>query len=57
MHLGYSIEVSSQDGKHMDIKRAGTQASAKGPSDWFTGTVRIDPRFKRLILLWCKGQV
>jgi quercetin dioxygenase-like cupin family protein len=27
----------------MDIKRAGTQASAKGPADWFTGTVRIDP--------------
>ena len=29
----------------MEIKRAGTQASAKGPSDWFTGTVRIDPLF------------
>ncbi|HZZ20234.1 MAG TPA: cupin domain-containing protein [Opitutaceae bacterium] len=27
----------------MDIKRNGTQLSAKGPSDWFTGTVRIDP--------------
>ena len=27
----------------MDIKRAGTQASSKGPEDWFTGTVRIDP--------------
>ena len=27
----------------MDIKRSGTQASAKGPSDWFTGAVRIDP--------------
>ena len=27
----------------MDIKRAGSQASAKGSSDWFTGTVRIDP--------------
>ncbi|HKV25478.1 MAG TPA: cupin domain-containing protein [Candidatus Acidoferrum sp.] len=27
----------------MEIKRAGTQASAKGPADWFTGTVRIDP--------------
>ena len=30
----------------MEIKRAGTQASAKGPSDWFTGTVRIDPLFQ-----------
>ncbi len=29
----------------MDIKRAGSQASSKGPSDWFTGTVRIDPQF------------
>jgi quercetin dioxygenase-like cupin family protein len=27
----------------MEIKRAGSQASAKGPADWFTGTVRIDP--------------
>jgi quercetin dioxygenase-like cupin family protein len=27
----------------MDIKRCGTQPSAKGPADWFTGTVRIDP--------------
>lgn len=29
----------------MDIKRNGTQPSGKGPSDWFTGTVRIDPVF------------
>ena len=29
----------------MDIKRAGSQPSAKGPADWFTGTVRIDPQF------------
>jgi quercetin dioxygenase-like cupin family protein len=30
----------------MEIKRVGTQASAKGPGDWFTGTVRIDPLFQ-----------
>ncbi len=30
----------------MEIKRAGTQPSAKGPSDWLTGTVRIDPLFQ-----------
>ena len=30
----------------MEIKRNGTQPSAKGPADWFTGTVRIDPLFK-----------
>ena len=29
----------------MDIKRAGSQPSAKGPDAWFTGTVRIDPLF------------
>lgn len=29
----------------MDIKRAGSQPSGKGPSDWFTGTVRVDPLF------------
>jgi quercetin dioxygenase-like cupin family protein len=30
----------------MDIRRAGGQPSGKGPSDWFTGTVRIDPLFE-----------
>jgi quercetin dioxygenase-like cupin family protein len=27
----------------MEIKRNGSQPSAKGPAEWFTGTVRIDP--------------
>ena len=26
----------------MEIKRIGTEPSVKGPSDWFTGTVRLD---------------
>ena len=30
----------------MEIKRVGTQSSAEGPTDWFTGTVRIDPLFE-----------
>jgi len=30
----------------MDIKRNGSQPSQKGPQDWFTGTVRIDPLFQ-----------
>jgi hypothetical protein len=30
----------------MDIRKVGTQASAKGPAEWFTGTVRIDPLFQ-----------
>ena len=27
----------------MEITRAGSRPSAKGPTDWFTGMVRIDP--------------
>jgi quercetin dioxygenase-like cupin family protein len=27
----------------MDIKRAGSRPSGKGPADYFSGTVRIDP--------------
>jgi quercetin dioxygenase-like cupin family protein len=30
----------------IEIKRNGSQASTKGPADWFTGTVRIDPLFQ-----------
>ena len=30
----------------MEIKRIGSQPSGQGPSDWFTGTVRIDPLFQ-----------
>lgn len=29
----------------MEIKRIGSQPSGRGPADWFTGTVRIDPLF------------
>lgn len=29
----------------MQIKRPGSQPSRSGPSDWFTGSVRIDPLF------------
>jgi len=32
----------------MEIKRIGLQPSAKGPADWFTGTVRIDPLFSAI---------
>ncbi len=27
----------------MDVKRSGSQPSAKGPAEWYTGTVRVDP--------------
>jgi quercetin dioxygenase-like cupin family protein len=29
----------------MEITRIATKPSAKGPADWFTGSVRIDPLF------------
>jgi quercetin dioxygenase-like cupin family protein len=29
----------------MDITRVGAKPSGKGPAEWFTGTVRIDPLF------------
>jgi len=31
----------------MEITKSGSQPSAKGPADWFTGSVRIDSRFQR----------
>jgi quercetin dioxygenase-like cupin family protein len=30
----------------MDLKRSGSQPSGKGPPEYFTGTVRIDPLFQ-----------
>ena len=30
----------------MDVKRNGSQPSGAGPSEYFTGTVRIDPLFQ-----------
>ncbi|MGC4034182.1 MAG: cupin domain-containing protein [Tepidisphaeraceae bacterium] len=31
----------------IEIQRVGTKPSGKGPADWFTGIVRIDPLFDR----------
>ena len=31
--------------RNMEITRVGAKPSVKGPSDWFTGTVRIDTLF------------
>jgi quercetin dioxygenase-like cupin family protein len=36
---------SNEERSVMNITRAGSQPSGKGPADWFTGTVRIDPLF------------
>jgi quercetin dioxygenase-like cupin family protein len=30
----------------MEIRRAGSQPSMKGPAEWFMGAVRIDPPFQ-----------
>lgn len=30
----------------MEIKKSGSQPSAKGPAEWFSGNVRIDPLFE-----------
>src|SRR5215469_4308268 len=32
--------------EYMDITRSGSQPSGKGPAEYFTGTVRIDPLFQ-----------
>ena len=51
--VGYAIDeaVSGKQKRqkrsnNMEVKRAGSQASVKGPSEWFTGNVRIDPLFQ-----------
>jgi hypothetical protein len=36
----------------MEIKRDGSQPSGKGPADWFTGTVRVDPLFNPPASAW-----
>jgi quercetin dioxygenase-like cupin family protein len=43
--------------KSMEIKRSGSQPSGKGPAEYFTGTVRIDPLFSppepaRVAMAW-----
>jgi quercetin dioxygenase-like cupin family protein len=37
---------SQRKDSNMEIKRIGSQPSGKGPAEWFTGTVRIDPLFE-----------
>src|SRR5437762_11367856 len=47
------LDYSGYTGAHgpatiarMDIKRSGSQPSGRGPAEWFTGTVRVDPLFQ-----------
>jgi hypothetical protein len=39
-HASCPVEAPTQ------LKRSGSQASGKGPAEYFTGTVRIDPLFE-----------
>jgi hypothetical protein len=48
-HWGSSKTTGSllvKKGSRMEIKRSGTQPSGKGPAEYFTGTVRLDPLFQ-----------
>lgn len=47
-HVRLTQQTPERKEFHMDIKRAGSQPSRKGTTDWFTGTVRIDPLFEGL---------
>ena len=38
---------AQSDDKALQITRNGTQSSAKGPAEYFSGTVRVDPLFPR----------
>jgi len=48
LRAGHGAAIPPQQESTVDIqiKRAGSQPSTKGPSDWFSGTVRIDPLFQ-----------
>ena len=43
--LALASEAQKEIAMDIDIKRNGSRPSQKGPQDWFTGTVRIDPLF------------
>lgn len=37
---------SSVDSPNMEVRKANTRTRSKGPADWFTGNVKIDPLFE-----------
>lgn len=41
----------------MELKRSGSQPSGKGPDEYFTGMVRIDPLFQAPIRRACSASV
>jgi hypothetical protein len=42
---GGHLAVSNEDSQTITITRSGSQPSRKGPVEYFTGSVRIDPLF------------
>ena len=47
LSCAYAYALAFRDQEvSMEIKRIGSRASNKGPADWFTGGVRIDPLFQ-----------
>jgi quercetin dioxygenase-like cupin family protein len=42
----YNAQSHKRSQKKMDIKRTGSQPSIKGLTDYFIGSVRIDPLFQ-----------
>jgi quercetin dioxygenase-like cupin family protein len=44
-HEKLKVATKRREGT-MEIKRSGSQPSGKGPADYFTGEVRIDPLFQ-----------
>ncbi len=40
-----TFDALTLESELMEIKRGGSQPSGKGPAEYFTGTVRIDPLF------------
>jgi quercetin dioxygenase-like cupin family protein len=45
-HYAVAQEPITQRIRTMDIKRSGSQPSGKGPAEYFTGSVRVDPLFR-----------
>jgi quercetin dioxygenase-like cupin family protein len=44
--VGKEADQVTEGVQEMEIQRIGSQPSGKGPPEWFTGAVRIDPLFR-----------
>jgi quercetin dioxygenase-like cupin family protein len=45
IYLSAFVGIVEEGIQKMDIKRSGSQPSGKGPAEYFTGAVRVDPLF------------